>query len=135
MQTHGADAFAIVAFPCVQFLYQESSSNAKVKAFAERRGFKGKGRVLMDRVKGNGWGTSPVWDYLKTGTKTGTIMWNFTKFLCDVDGRVVARFGPDVHPTALSARIGALVAAAKAAEVRSIHWSPYDRVGVVNAVP
>jgi hypothetical protein len=23
----------------------------------------------------------------------------------------------------------------KEAEVRSIHWSPYDRVGVVNAVP
>jgi hypothetical protein len=26
-------------------------------------------------------------------------------------------------------------AARRAAEARSIHWSPYDRVGVVNAVP
>jgi hypothetical protein len=26
-------------------------------------------------------------------------------------------------------------AAEKRAKVRSIHWSPYDRIGVVNAIP
>ena len=109
MQTHGADAFAIVAFPCVQFLYQESSSNAKVKAFAERRGFKGKGRVLMDRVKVNGWGTSPVWDYLKTGTKTGTIMWNFTKFLVSADGKRVRFYHSKVNPLDMRSDIDKLI--------------------------
>ena len=42
-------------------------------------------------------------------------------------GKVVTTAGGDE----IRARRGVVVAA----EVRSIHWSPYDRVGVVNAVP
>jgi hypothetical protein len=33
------------------------------------------------------------------------------------------------------ARLGAVYAKRKEYQVRSIHWSPYDRVGVVNADP
>jgi glutathione peroxidase len=39
----------------------------------------------------------------------GRVWWNFTKFLVDREGRVVARFGSSRAPQALTGRIEALL--------------------------
>ena len=59
------------------------------------------------------------------------------------DGREVTRLGGEeegpmrVYPGGLatSRAVGDFDSPAVICEVRSIHWSPYDRVGVVNADP
>jgi len=99
----------IVAFPCNQFLYQEPGESEEIKGFTERRGFKG---VLMDKVKVNGADATPVFDFLKAKSHSGAIMWNFTKFLVDADGHVVARYGPGTTPNELIPKIEELTAAA-----------------------
>lgn len=91
-----------MAFPCSQFLSQELGSNEDIKAFARRREFKG---MLMNKVKVNGADASPVFDFCKAQTNTGNVMWNFTKFLIDKRGLVVARFGPNKNPTAMISKI------------------------------
>ncbi len=40
---------------------------------------------------------------------TQSIKWNFTKFLVDRDGEVVARFAPRTKPAAIAGRIEALL--------------------------
>ena len=101
-----------MAYPCNQFLWQESGSNEDIKAFVQRRGFKG---VLMDKVKVNGADASPVFDFLKANSNTGAVMWNFTKFLIDAEtGQVVKRFNPDKNPSAMIPKIRELTAAAAA---------------------
>src|SRR5207237_390892 len=57
---------------------------------------------MFAKVEVNGPGTHPLFAYLKKAAKgvlgsTG-IKWNFTKFLVDRSGRVVARFAPTVTP-------------------------------------
>ena len=61
-----------------------------------REGFKG---VLMNKVKVNGAGASPVFNFLKAKSKTGAVMWNFCKYLVDKEGQVVARFDPSKFPS------------------------------------
>ena len=64
--------------------------------------------------------------------------------MCDVDANLVGGFLARVSPIAV--RHGMTVAelawmfnrehvGGDAGKVRSVHWSPYDRVGVVNADP
>jgi len=45
----------------------------------------------------NGADRAPLYQYL-TSTMGGDIKWNFTKFLVGRDGKIVARFEPDVEP-------------------------------------
>lgn len=102
-----------MAFPCNQFLYQESGSNADIKAFTERRGFQGSQTVLMNKVKVNGAGASPVFNFLKANSKTGAVLWNFCKFLVDKDGQVVARYDPNKNPSDMIPKIEELFAGSK----------------------
>ena len=45
-----------------QFLAQEPGTNAEIKEFARKKGFKG---VLMDKIDVNGPKASPVYTFLK----------------------------------------------------------------------
>jgi glutathione peroxidase len=60
---------------------------------------------MFSKVDVNGEGTAPVYRYLKSARPgllgTEAIKWNFTKFLVDRDGNVVARFAPNDTPEAL----------------------------------
>ena len=65
--------------------------------------------VKLDRFKGkvqvNGAQAHPLWKWLTSEAPgflgTEAIKWNFTKFLVDRNGRVVARFAPNDTPEAL----------------------------------
>jgi len=92
--------FTVVGFPCNQFAKQEPGSAKDVCSFATqsfRTTF-----PIMEKINVNGKGTHPLYVHLKEKKKgmcgTRFIKWNFTKFLVDSKGEVIARFGPNTEP-------------------------------------
>ncbi|MCA3716633.1 MAG: glutathione peroxidase, partial [Brevundimonas sp.] len=68
---------------------------------------------LFDKIEVNGPGRHPLYAWL-TEQKKGflgsrDIKWNFTKFLTDREGRVVARYAPQVEPEAIRPDIEKLI--------------------------
>lgn len=100
----------ILAFPCNQFGNQEPGDADEIRNFCSLNydvSF-----PLMGKIEVNGNDADPLWKYLKSeksGLLGSRIKWNFTKFLVDRDGNVVARFGPAVKPEQLKSEIEALL--------------------------
>jgi glutathione peroxidase len=90
----------VLAFPCNQFGAQEPGSDAEILAFATSKydvNF-----PMFSKIDVNGSGACPLYQWL-TATRpdeegNSPIAWNFTKFLVDPDGAIVARFAPTVTP-------------------------------------
>src|SRR3954467_14975115 len=92
--------FEILAFPANEFKQQEPGSNAEIKEFCTstyHTQF-----PLFSKIVVKGDGQAPLYQYLTStdaNQKTaGDIKWNFTKFLVNKDGRIVARYEPAVKP-------------------------------------
>jgi len=64
---------------------------------------------MFSKIEVNGAGACPLYELLKTAMPDGdgnaNIPWNFTKFLVDADGQVVARFAPTVTPEEIALRL------------------------------
>ena len=87
----------ILGFPCGQFLGQELSTGEDAASFCSLN--YGVSFPMMKKVRVNGRYEDPIFTYLKhaaPGTLTSCIKWNFTKFLVDRKGNVIARFEPTV---------------------------------------
>ena len=102
--------FAVLGFPCNQFGAQEPGDAREIAAFCETKyevSF-----PMFAKIDVNGSGAHPLYKYLK-GEKSGllgsSIKWNFTKFLIDRSGKVVARHAPTTSPEALTKEIEALL--------------------------
>eukprot|EP00043_Microstomoeca_roanoka_P018400 m.196460 g.196460 ORF g.196460 m.196460 type:complete len:76 (+) comp16818_c5_seq1:1226-1453(+) len=66
----------------------------------------------MDKVWVNGSQTHPIFQFLKSrlgGSFGSFIKWNYTKFLCDKDGRPYKRFGPNDAPDTIEPAIRELL--------------------------
>jgi len=92
--------FVILGFPANNFLLQEPGTNAQIKDFCKST--YGITFPLMSKVSVAGKDICPLYSYL-TSEKTnpgfaGEIPWNFTKFLVNRQGKVVARFLPENKP-------------------------------------
>lgn len=61
---------------------------------------------LMERADVNGRNTQPVYQFLKSAGG-GDIEWNFSKFVVNREGQVVARFGQSMKPHQLEAQLPA----------------------------
>ena len=92
--------FVILGFPANNFLRQEPGTNQEIKAFCTT-----KYQVtfpMFAKVSVKGADKTPLYQCLtdkKANPSTGgEIRWNFTKFLADRDGKVIARFGSAVTP-------------------------------------
>jgi glutathione peroxidase len=91
--------FVIVGFPANNFGAQEPGTNEEIKTFC-----KSKYSVtfpMMAKVSVKGDDTTPLYQFLTKSANPATegeIKWNFTKFLVDKDGNVIARFEPKVTP-------------------------------------
>ena len=91
--------FEILDFPCNQFANQAPESDEEIDAFCSL-----KFGTSFDRFKKidvNGENESPLYTFLKDeqhGLGVKAIKWNFTKFLVDREGKVVARFGSNKKP-------------------------------------
>ena len=103
--------FAVLGFPCNQFGAQEPGTAADIGAFCERN--YGVSFPMFAKIYVNGPQAHPLYCFLKQ-SKPGLlgsrrIKWNFTKFLVDRTGRVVARFAPSTKPHDLAPRIEQLL--------------------------
>src|SRR6202521_1602800 len=104
--------FVILGFPANNFGSQEPGTNAEIKTFCQSKysvTFPMYGKVS---VKGDD--QTPLYQYLTKDANpavAGDIKWNFTKFLVDRNGKVVARFEPDVTPDSpqITAEIAKLI--------------------------
>jgi len=88
----------IIGFPCNQFGSQEPGTEAEIKKFAEGYGVKWD---LTKKIDVNGSNTHPIWKYLKSkqgGTLGSFIKWNWTKFIMDKKGNIVARYATTSDP-------------------------------------
>jgi len=92
--------FVIVGVPANNFGQQEPGTNSEIKVFCKRKydvTF-----PMMAKVSVAGNDIAPLYDYLtdkKINPETGgEIKWNFTKFLIGRDGKILARFEPNVTP-------------------------------------
>jgi len=97
----------VLAFPCNQFGAQEPGSNAEILEFAQSKydvNF-----PMFAKIEVNGDGTCDLYKYLKSqqpdAEGKADIAWNFTKFLVDGTGAVVARFAPQVTPEQIEAQL------------------------------
>ena len=107
-QAYGARGLQILAFPCNQFLKQESGSAEEILAGARSRGFDGDGMHLMKKVKVNGPDADAVFLFLKQEAPC-QIKWNFGAYFV-VDGAGTVESFAGVHPRDLTARLDALLA-------------------------
>src|SRR5262249_11543612 len=67
---------------------------------------------MFEKIDVNGAHAHPLYNYLKTeksGLLGSSIKWNFTKFLVDRSGKVVARHAPTAAPQGLKKEIEALL--------------------------
>jgi len=103
--------FAVLGFPCNQFMHQEPGDEAEIKKFCTLQydvTF-----PMFAKVDVNGSGAHVLYQYLKAEKRgflwTKSIKWNFTKFLVDRTGNVVARFSAFTKPAKLKRRIEALL--------------------------
>ncbi len=89
----------ILAFPSDDFGHQEPGDAEAIRTFVDE-----KFNVqfpMFDKVHATGPEISPLYKTLTQDTGEGIrgeVKWNFTKFVVDPKGRVVARFESDVDP-------------------------------------
>jgi glutathione peroxidase len=111
-ESYAESGLEILGFPCDQFGHQEPGSEAEIADFCELN--YGVSFPMFAKIEVNGPGAHPLYQWL-TGERPAEsgpdIEWNFTKFLIDRDGRLVARFGPQVTPDELEPAIDQAIAA------------------------
>jgi glutathione peroxidase len=91
--------FVILGFPANNFGAQEPGTNAEIKSFCTLK--YNVSFPMFAKVSVKGADTTPLYQYLTqqaNPTVVGDIKWNFTKFLVDRHGKVVARFESPVKP-------------------------------------
>jgi glutathione peroxidase len=109
-QAYGARGFSVLGFPCNQFGRQEPGDAAQIGEFCTTN--YAVSFPMFDKIDVNGSGAHPLYQYLraeKSGLLGSSIKWNFTKFLIDRSGKVVARHAPTTTPQALTKEIEALL--------------------------
>ena len=90
----------VVAFPSNDFGGQEPGDSEEIRAFVDDT--YSVEFPMFDKVHAKGPEISPVYKTLSQDTGEGIrgeVKWNFTKFLVDPEGKVVARFEPPVRPS------------------------------------
>ncbi|WP_058909820.1 glutathione peroxidase [Entomohabitans teleogrylli] len=111
--------FAVLGFPCNQFLGQEPGSEAEIKTFCSTT--YGVTFPMFSKIEVNGEQRHPLYQKLisaapqaiappesgfyqrmvskgRAPAQAGDILWNFEKFLTGRDGKVIQRFSPDMTP-------------------------------------
>jgi len=102
--------FAVLGFPCNQFGAQEPGQASEIQEFCSTHydvTF-----PLFEKIDVNGANAHPLYEYLKrqqSGLLGASIKWNFTKFLVDRAGRVIARYAPTARPEGLRQQIETLL--------------------------
>jgi glutathione peroxidase len=99
-EKYKGQGFEVLAFPANEFGRQEPGTNPEIKSFCAT-----KYNVtfpLFSKIVVKGQGIHPLYQYLTSSDTdpkfAGPIPWNFTKFLVNRKGEVIARFAPGDEP-------------------------------------
>lgn len=116
-RTYKDRGFDVLGFPSNQFGTQEPGTGAQIEAFCEENysiSF-----PLFAKIDVNGPNAHPLYRFLKREKPgllgfvgVGAIRWNFTKFLVNRQGKVVARYSSAKIPKTLAPVIERLLAEA-----------------------
>jgi glutathione peroxidase len=102
---------AVLGFPCDQFGHQEPGDAAEIKSFCTLN--YNVDFPMFAKIEVNGPDTHPLYRELKAAAPgilgSKKVKWNFTKFLLDGRGKVIARYSPTTKPETLTAKIEALL--------------------------
>jgi glutathione peroxidase len=108
---YAARGLVVLGFPCNQFGRQEPGTEAEIQQFCESYHVT---FPLFAKIDVNGPGTHPLFARLKSSQPgllgTEAIKWNFTKFLVNDRGDVVARYAPSHTPARIERDLVALLA-------------------------
>ena len=102
--------FSVLGFPCNQFGSQEPGDARQIEQFCA--GNYAVTFPIFAKIDVNGSGAHPLFQFLKrekSGLLGASIKWNFTKFLVDRSGKVVARHAPTARPESLTREIEGLL--------------------------
>ncbi len=106
----GPRGFSVLGFPCNQFGHQEPGGAKEIEQFCASN--YAVTFPMFAKIDVNGGHAHPLYQYLKrekSGLLGSSIKWNFTKFLVDRSGQVVARHAPTTTPESLKKEIEALL--------------------------
>ena len=99
-EKYGARGFEVLGFPCNQFMGQEPGTAEEIREFCDTNyhvQF-----PLFEKIDVNGDQQHPIFAELEQTAdadgEAGDVKWNFEKFLVSPEGKVVARFRPQVTP-------------------------------------
>jgi glutathione peroxidase len=109
-QTLALRGFSVLGFPCNQFGSQEPGDASQIGQFCSMN--YGVTFPMFAKIDVNGNAAHPLYQYLKkakSGLLGSSIKWNFTKFLVDRSGKVVARHAPTTKPEGLVKEIEGLL--------------------------
>lgn len=112
--TYKDRGLVVLGFPCNQFGAQEPGGANEIGAFCEKN--YGVSFPMFGKIDVNGENAHPLYRYLKSEKPGllgpiggGAIKWNFTKFLTDRTGRIVARYASTTKPESLASTIEKLL--------------------------
>ena len=98
-----------MGFPCNQFGAQEPGTDAEILEFAQ--GQYDVNFPMFSKIDVNGEEACELYQMLTAAIAdeegNNAIGWNFTKFLVDEEGTVVARYSPMVTPEEIAEKLGA----------------------------
>ena len=108
---YSEQGFVILGFPCNQFGGQEPGSEEEIISFCRLN--HGVTFPMFAKIEVNGNDAHPLYVHLKKQRPgllgSGSIKWNFTKFLVDRDGTVMQRFAPSKKSSDMESDISALL--------------------------
>ena len=100
-ETYQKAGLVVLAFPANNFGQQEPGTNDEIRQFVQKY------KVtfpLFAKISATGDDIAPLYQFLtdkdSNAAIAGVVRWNFTKFLIGRDGKVLARFEPDVDSKA-----------------------------------
>lgn len=102
------DDLTVLGFPCNQFGAQEPGSDQEILEFAQSK--YNLNFPLFSKIEVNGAGACELYKQLTTALADeegkSDVAWNFTKFLVNGEGEVVARFSPVATPEDIGETLG-----------------------------
>jgi len=111
----GKEPFAVLAFPSNDFGEQEPGGAAEITKTCEKYSVS---FPVFGKVSVTGPQADPLYKWILAQPRSGgePPKWNFTKFLVDADGQVVARFDSRIRPNdpELRRKLDELLASARA---------------------
>ena len=93
-ESRKARGFVVLGFPANDFMGQEPGTNEEIAAFCTSKF--GVSFPMFEKISVKGEGRHPLYEEL--ARQGGEPSWNFTKYLVDRRGHVVARFDPRTAP-------------------------------------